>query len=350
MNSIYKLTAANLRLFDGNPNTNVTGDSGLTAEMKTYYDMRLIDLAQPLLVHDQFGQKRPIPQGRGKTIEFRKYAPLTKATTALTEGVTPDGKKLSVSTITATVKQYGDYVTISDVLKLTAIDDNLTQAQRLLANQAGLTLDTITRDIINAGTNVQYYDGSVTARANLVGGDATTPANNNYMNVACVKRAARALKVQNAPLINGSYAGIIHPDVAYDLTNDPEWKYPHQYVDTEELYSNEIGKVANVRFVETTEAKIWNNAAKDSSSGSATASKRDVYSTLIMGADAYGVTEVSGGGLEFIVKQLGSSGTADPLNQRATAGWKAIKAAEILVDQYMIRVETTSTFNDHPSN
>lgn len=152
--NIFGIHAANLRLFDGNPNTNVTTDGGLTKEMKTYYDMRLIDLAQPMLVHDQFAQKRPIPQGRGKTIEFRKYTPLTKATTALTEGVTPDGKKLTVTTIEATVKQYGDYVTISDVLKMTAIDDNLTQAQRLLANQAGLTLDTVTRDIINAGTNV----------------------------------------------------------------------------------------------------------------------------------------------------------------------------------------------------
>ena len=338
---ITSIHAANLRLFDGQPNTNTTTE--LTAEMKTYYDMHLIDMAQPLLVHDQFGQKRPIPQGRGKTIEFRKYTPLTKATTPLTEGVTPDGKKLNVTTITATVKQYGDYITISDVLKMTAIDDNLVQAQKLLANQAGLTLDTITRDILNAGTNVQYGEGNVDSRANLVGGD-TDPEKNNYLTVRALKMAARTLKKQNAPLINGTYVGIIHPDVAFDLTDDPEWKYPHQYVDTENIYSGEIGKIANIRFVETTEAMRWDNAAKNTSSGSG---DRDVYSTLVMGADAYGVTEVSGGGLEFIVKQLGSSGTADPLNQRATAGWKAIKTAEILVDQYMVRIETTSTFNDH---
>lgn len=334
----------NLQRFAGEPNTNTT--EGLTAEMKTYYDMRLIDLAQPMLVHDQFGQKRPIPQGRGKSIEFRKFAPLTKATTPLTEGVTPDGKKLNVTTVTATVKQFGDYVTISDVLKMTAIDDNLVQAQKILANQAGLTLDTITRDILCAGTNVQYWDGSVDDRANLVGGDAAAE-NNHYMNVRCVKMAARALKVQNTPLYDGSYVAIIHPDVSFDLMEDPEWKYPHQYVDTENIYTNEIGKVANVRFVETTEAKKWTNEGKNTTSGG---SDRDVYATLVMGSDAYGVTEVEGGGLEFIVKQLGSSGTADPLNQRATAGWKAIKTAEILVDQYMVRVETTSTFNDHTEN
>ena len=69
-----------------------------------------------------------------------------------------------------------------------------------------------------------------------------------------------------------------------------------------------------------------------------------VYSTLVLGENAYGVTEVTGGGLQHIVKQLGSSGTADPLNQRATVGWKAIKVAEILVDAFMVRVESSSTF------
>lgn len=123
-------------------------------------------------------------------------------------------------------------------------------------------------------------------------------------------------------------------------------------MDTENIYNNEIGKIAGVRFVETSEAKKIINAGKNAagSESSPTATSRDVYCTLIMGSDAYGVTEVTGGGLEFIVKPMGSAGTADPLNQRATAGWKAMKTAEILVDQYMIRVETTSTYNDHIAN
>ena len=95
----YQIWPADLRRFA----VAVTATTDLSVEMKTYYDNRLIDLAQPLLVHDQFGQKRPIPRNSGKIIEFRKFAPLAKATTELTEGVTPDGKKLSVSAITATV-------------------------------------------------------------------------------------------------------------------------------------------------------------------------------------------------------------------------------------------------------
>ena len=338
MMELFKL---NLQLF---ANTNLTTDTtsttgnDLSAEMKTFYSDYLIDLADPELVHDQFGQKRPIPANGGKKIEFRKYDSLPKATTALSEGVTPAGQKLNVSIVTATVNQYGGYIELSDVLLLTAIDNNLMEATKLLASQAGRTLDTITREVLNGGSNVMYAKGTGTSRSTLVGGAAS---DNNYLKVDDVRRAVRALKKVNAPKINGMYAGIINQDVAYDLMSDPDWKYPHQYVDTNNIYKNEIGEIAGVRFAETSEAKIFAKAG---------ASNRDVYSTLIMGADAYGVTEITGGGLQHIVKQLGSAGTADPLNQRATAGWKAMKTAERLVEQYLIRIESTSTFNDQVAN
>lgn len=319
-----------LNLFAGN--TNVTSDSGLSDEMKTFYSDYLIDMAEPNLIHDQFGQKHPIPKNGGKTIEFRKYDPLPKMLTPLTEGVTPNGQKLSMSVITAKVEQYGGYVELSDVLLLTAIDNNLVQATKLLGSQAGRTLDTITREVINGGTNVQYAEGQVSSRATLVGGQAS---GNHYLTVDAVRRAVRFLKVMNAPKINGDYVGIIHPDVSYDLMSDPKWVNVKTYSDPDGIYEGEIGKIEGVRFVETSEAKVFEGAG---------ASGVDVYSTLIMGDDAYGVTEVTGGGLQHIVKQLGSAGTADPLNQRATAGWKAIKTAERLVEAYMVRIETASTF------
>ena len=334
-----------LQLFAGSLNTNVTTASGsgndLSPEMKVYYSDYLIDNAVPKLVHDQFGQKHPIPKNGGKTIEFRKYSPLPKLTTALTEGVTPDGQSLNVSTVTATVAQYGGYITLSDILLLTAIDNNLVQATKLLGNQAGATLDTITREVLNGGTNV-IYSGGVTSRANLVGGAST---GNCYISVDDIKKAVRALKTQNAEKIGDSFVGIIHPDVAYDLTNDPMWEKVKSY-DPKDWYEGEIGRIAGVRFVETTEAKIWAKAGKNDS----TSGQRAVYSTLILGDNAYGVTEIEGGGLEHIVKQLGSAGTADPINQRATVGWKATKVAERLVEQFMVRIESTSTFNPDTNN
>jgi N4-gp56 family major capsid protein len=322
----------NLQLFaEPNLNTNLTTSSGLTEEMKKYYSDYLIDIATPKLVHDQFGQKHPIPKNGGKTIQFRKYSPLPKLTTALQEGVTPNGQSLNMSVIEATVAQYGGYVTLSDILLLTAIDNNLVQATKLLGSQAGATLDTITREVLNGGTNV-IFAGGKSARGDLTATDV--------LKVDDVKKAVRLLKTQNAEKIDGSWVGIIHPDISYDLTNDPDWKDVKTY-DPTDLYEGEIGKLHGVRFVETTEAKIFAKAGNGS---------RAVYSTLILGDNAYGTTEISGGGLEHIVKQLGSAGTSDPLNQRATAGWKATKVAERLVENYMVRIESASTFNPEANN
>jgi N4-gp56 family major capsid protein len=111
---------------------------------------------------------------------------------------------------------------------------------------------------------------------------------------------------------------------------DPEWIDAHKYTTSENLYEGEIGEIAGVRFVQTTEAKIYKEGANA------------VFGTLIFGDGAYGVTEISGGGLETFVKQLGSGGTSDPLNQRSTVGWKATKTAELLIPNYLVRVESCS--------
>ncbi len=301
-------------------NTQTTSTSALSDEMKVFYSDYLIDNAAPKLIHDQFGQKHPIPKNGGKIIEFRKYSPLPKLMTPLTEGVTPDGQSLTVTTITSEVKQYGGYITLSDMLLLTAIDNNMVQATKLLGNQAGATSDTITREILNGGTNV-VYAGGVASREALTAESKLT--------VDDIKKAVRALKNQNAEKINGHFVGIIHPDCSYDLTNDPNWQAVKSY-DPEDWYEGEIGRIFGCRFVETTEAKIFDGG---------------IYSTLILGDNAYGVTDIEGGGLQHIVKQLGSAGTADPINQRATVGWKLTKTAERLVEQFMVRIESKSTFN-----
>ena len=321
----------NLQLFANVVQTTVL--SGLTPEMKTFYDMTLIDEAGANLVHDQFGQKRPIPANGGKTIEFRKFAPLAKAVTPLTEGVTPDGKSLTVTSVTATVSQYGDYITQSDVLELTALDNTIIEATKLLGKQAGSTLDTVVRNVLQSGTNVTYCpkfvsgaETAVNSRANL---DATA-----QLTVDVVQQVVAKLRAQNAPTINGKYIGIVHPYVAYDLMRDPEWIDAHKYAQPENLYTGEIGEIAGVRFVQTTEAKIY--------TGDGCPSGLAVFGSLFLGDGAYGVTEVTGGGLQTIVKQKGSAGTADPLDQRSSVGWKAIKTAEILVQNYIVRVESCS--------
>jgi len=400
--------------------TNRLGND-LTPEMKTYYDRALIRFASPKLVHAQFGQQKPIPQGNGKTIEFRRFSPLPKALVPLSEGVTPKGNTLNVTTVESTVEQYGDYVTLSDMLTLTSVDSVISETQAVLGDQAGRTLDTVIREKISAGTNVQYGNGKAD-RSLLVGGSTTEE--NDYLTVAAVKRAVATLKRNNAtPFKDGCYVAIIHPDVANDLTNDPEWKAIKQNVDPEDWYQGTIGKIHGVVFVESTEAKIFRKSplrnpatltsgdpnvltvakaedkvitlreeitASDSeflsgasiningfdytvasftegAAGTATITLseapdasvaegaqiyasgtgkdgREVYSTLFLGQNAYGVTSVTGGGLTTILKQKGSAGTGDPLDQRSTVGWKATQTAEILSPEFMVRVETTSSY------
>jgi N4-gp56 family major capsid protein len=326
----------NLQLFAENTNVLHTGVYGtdsykanaeLSAENKTYYDMTLIDEASAQLVHDQFAQKRNIPTNGGTKIEFRKFASLPKALTPLTEGVTPDGKKLSVTAIEAEVGQYGDFIVQSDVLELTSIDNTIVEATKILGRQAGLTLDTITRNILQSGTNAWYApkgDGAaVSSRAGL---DKTC-----VLTVDLVSKVAAFLKKNNAPKINGDYVAIIHPYVAHDLMKDPLWRAPHEYQDTSNIYNGELGKIAGVRFVESSEAKVYENG---------------VFGCLFMGDGAYGTTEITGGGLTTIIKQKGSAGTADPLDQRSSIGWKAMKTAEILIEAYLVRVECMSSLSD----
>lgn len=337
MNNRTKNLKLDLQMFAtaSTQNQNATSASGMSAEMKTFYEKRLIDQAEPALVHDQFGDPYPIPANGGKNIEFRKYDSLPKATTPLTEGVTPDGQTMNVSTVTAEVKQYGGWVPITDTLQLTAIDNNILQATKIIASQAGRTLDTIVRDVLAGGTNVIYApkigeggaETPVTSRATL---DATCQLTSDL-----IARAATQLKAMNADPIGTSFVGIIHPYVTYELRRDPDWIDVHKYAQPDEIYNGEIGTLHGVRFVETSEAKIWK--------GTGCPAGLAVFSTLILGAHAYGSTEIEGGGLEHIVKQLGYGD--DPLNQRASVGWKAHKTAERLVEQYMVRIESASSYS-----
>ena len=322
----------NLQLF-ADPSASLQNTTGtMTNEMKTFYEKRLIDQAEPRLVHDQFADYYPVPQNGGKTIEFRKYDSLPKATTPLTEGVTPNGQALNVTTITSDLHQYGGWTPLTDVLQMTAIDNNVVQATRVLASQAGRTMDSITRDVLAGGTNVIY------APKQAADGTETAVTSRKTLDKSCTLtpklffQAAAQLGAMNADPIGDSYIAIIHPYAAYDLKTCKEFIEVHKYADPDTMFRGEIGKLGNIRFIETSEAKIW----KDETCPTGLA----VFGTLVLGAHAYATTELEGGGLQHIVKQLGYGD--DPLNQRASVGWKAVKTAERLSEQYMVRIESCS--------
>ena len=327
------LLRLNLQLFA----TAMTTETGsLSAEMKTFYEKRLLDQAEPLLVHNQFGDKYPIPANNGKKIEFRKYSALPKALTALTEGVTPAGNSLTVTTVEGTVKQYGDWIQLSDMLQMTAIDNNVVQATKLLSSQAGRTLDTVTREVLAGGTNVIYapkvVDGAETevlSRSTLTPECVLTPF--------VVMRAAATLEAMNTPKIDGSYVLIIHPYCRETLQESPGWVDVVKYKEGNNTFSGEIGKIGDVRVVTTSEAKVINDSTCPVVEESTYYS---VFTSLLLGANAYGVTELENGGLQHIVKQLGYG--EDPLNQRSSCGWKATSVAVRLCEEYMVRIESLS--------
>ncbi len=396
-----------LQLFAGEMNTQTTG--GLSAEMKTYYGMELLENARPQLVHNQFAATKGLPVGGGKTVEWRKFGAFDKALTPLTEGVTPDGSGISVSYITKELAQYGDYTTVSDMLDLTAIDDVVLEITDRHGANMGLTLDTVTRNEIQQGRQVIYAprqesDGKKTEVVSRYALDGSCKITSEL-----VAKAATQLKKMNAPTFDGKYVCILHPSVAFDLRQDEAWIAAHQYAAATELFSGEIGELHGVRFVETTEAKIYrggdlasdsrtltvngavtanaevsftggtvaanalagryvllggkrvkvasNTAAKLVLEEAVTVSDKAViypgeggkdgcavYGCLFLGKGAYGVVDLSEG-TEVIVKPRGSSGTADPLDQRSSVGWKGVHAAAILYDEYMVRVECGSSYS-----
>ena len=306
-------------------NTNTIGGN-MSAENKEYYDRNLLDRLKPSLIFHQYGQKRPIPKREGGTINFRRYAALPANTTALTEGVTPAGTQLSISTVTATPEQYGDFVTISDKLDMIGLDPNITEAAELLGDQGGLTLDTVVRDVVCAGSNVLYAKGT--------GTDEVTAS--DVLTSTLIKKAVRALRRQNAkPLEGGFFIGIIHPDTEFDLQSDPLWQDVSKYNGGEAIIAGEIGKMCGVRFVNTSNAPIFDGAGADGA---------DVYGTMIIGANAYGVVDIEGEGKpRIIIKGVETGGTEDPLEQRSTVAWKAFMTAVRLDELSMIRIEHGAT-------
>ena len=334
----------NLQMFAENTQTTAS----LSAEMKTYYGMELLENAKPQLVHNQFAATKGLPAGGGKTVEWRKFGAFDKALKPLTEGVTPDGSGISVSYITKELAQYGDYTTVSDMLDLTAIDDVVLEITDRHGSNMGLTLDTVTRNEIQQGKQVIY--------APKIGSDGTktdvtsrmTLDKDCRMTSELVAKAATQLKKMNAPTFDGKYVCIIHPSVAFDLRQDEAWIAAHQYAGATELFSGEIGELHGVRFIETTEAKIFNGegcpvkTAADTSKGTP-AEYYSVYATLFLGKDAYGMIDPEGGNLEMIIKDKGQVG--GPLNQFSTLGYKFSSAAKILYEDRMVRVESCGAYS-----
>ena len=144
-------------------------------------------------------------------------------------------------------------------------------------------------------------------------------------------KAVRLLKKNNAQKFGGYDIAIVGPDTIFDLQDDENFIAVSKYQDKENIYTGEVGRLFGVRLVETTEAKVFEGAG---------ASGADVASVIVLGQYAYGVTSLKGAKPRVIVKPAGSAGTADPLDQISTVGWKMDGfGAKLLQPEYAVRIE-----------
>lgn len=306
--------------------------STLTVENQTFYDRTLLERLLPELHFYRDADKKVIPKGKGTSIEFRKFNSLSIPQNSLSEGVTPSGSSLSITYITATAVQEGDFVEVSDVLDLVSKDPVITETSELLGEQSGQTVDIRIRDVVTAGTTVQYANGRA-AQASIVATDVLTGRE--------VRLAKARLKKNNVkPFEDGCYHLIIDAEQEFDFKSDTAstgFVEVSKYAQAEKLLDGEIGRYDGVRIMVSS-----NIEAVTVGSGS---SAVKVHKAVIYGKHAYAVTSVEKGEgkASIIVKALGSSGTADPLNQRATIGWKMFFVAKRLNELAIVRIETGAT-------
>lgn len=298
----------------------------LTAEQKTFYDRTLLSRLLPNLTFLKYGQKRPMPKNEGDTINFRRFNSLDVPAASLTEGVTPDGDNLSITAVTATVAQEGNWVRLSDKISMVGIDPVLTESAALMGENAAKTLETRCADVIFKGTSQQFAGGAASAAAIAAG---------KVVNSKEIKKAVRTLRNNNAePLEGGYYIGFCDPSVAYDLQNDSLWQDISKYNGAENIMKGEIGRIHGVRFILTTMCPT----------DATTATAGTLHKTLIVGKDAYGVVDVNGSSKpEIIIKPTGSAGTEDPLNQRASVGWKAMAVTVRLQELAMVCIQSMAS-------
>lgn len=305
-----------------NTDTNMTTSSALSAGMQIYYNRELLRTFEPNLVHLQFGDEHRMPPHSGLVMNMRKLIPLETNTKALSEGDPGESVMLAETEVTVQLQQYGEYARCTDKLDLTHLDMDIMRRTKLFGDAGARSIDAVVREELAKCANVIYAGGKA-SRAELTAADKLTSRE--------LRKAVKTLKKNHAQTFGGYFVAIIGPDTMYDLQEDEAFVKVSQYQDKENIYTGEVGRLFGVRLVETTEAKIFEGAG---------ASGADVASVIVLGQYAYGVTSLKGAKPRVIVKPAGSAGTADPLDQISTVGWKMDGfGAKLLQPEYAVRIE-----------
>lgn len=291
-----------------NLNTAVRGD--FSDHIHSFLEKRFLERLVPSLVLNQFGMKKSVPAHGGTVIKWNRWVNPSANTTALSDGVSPDGITLTSATVSATLAQYGQFAATSDELQLVAINNTMEDMADLLAYGASLSIDTLVRNELDANGTQRYADaGSNSSKANVESGT-------DKMRSDELKIVLKAMRVANVPTFaDGLYRGIVHPLCEFDLLSETAAStfvvlaanFIGGAKDVAEL--GNIGQAFGIKLLRSTNIR-------------ADATSTNTYGNIFLGKDAFGTVDIENAGLKTIVKPLGSAGTEDPLNQRATIGYK----------------------------
>lgn len=290
-------------------NTHTASTSFSDHVYAAYLPKLFLDRLEKALVLQKFGMKASIPAGMGTVIKWNRFDNPSANTTALTEGVSPSGSSITSATVSATASQYGDFVTASDVLQTVAVNDFLKEVGSLMGYKAALSIDTLVRNELDTNGTAAYADAAGnSSKAHVQSGTDNLSSTDLKVNV----KALRAADVQ--PFEDGYYKWVIHPYQEYGLLAETGASSfvvlaPNIQLGADVLTKGIIGHAFGVELIRSS------NIRADSTSTS-------VYGTLLFGKNAYGVVDVNNMGLQIKSKPFGSAGTEDPLDQRATYGYK----------------------------
>lgn len=328
-------------------NTTVTPANTVTS----YAERLLLMQAMPMLLHPQFGRIGRIEPGNGKTIKFVRINSLPAATTPLDEGVDPNADVWGKTEVTADLAEYGGLVKNSDLKLLTESDFVLNGVVEEQGNQAGLTLDTVCRDVVNGGSSV-VRGGNVAARTDIVTAVAKGDIDRGIMQLAS-GNARRFTGYEftsaesNTTPIAPAYIAIVHEHLRNDIKTacGADWVPAEKYPSGAQRFEGELGYYNGVRFVATTNAKVWANGGGDvAGTGlrSTAGNKVDVYSILMLGREAFGIAQLNAGAnVQVILKTPDQAGSL--ANRYGSSAWVAKVAYKILNDAFLCRVEAGAT-------
>ena|SRR5271157_1849183 len=299
----------------------------------------------PYLCLEKFGQSHPLPEHKTTSMIFRRYNALALATTALTEGVTPAGKKLTKTDVPVTLSQYGDFVEITDVVQDTHEDPVLQEASAVIAEQAAKTVETIRYNILKACSNV-FYASSVAALTSVA--TAVSRVDQRKIVRALERQDASRLVsiVRSTPNFNTenimpAFIAVTHVDMTTDIRSMTGFTSVADYGKISP-FETEIGACEDVRYLKST---IFSPTLAAGStvttnflySADSTGTNRcDVYPVMFFGKDAYGLVALKGRyAITPMVLNPGIPRGGDPLGQRGTVSWKTMQTAVILNDAWM---------------